>query len=125
MRRLEVSTHTLFYESRLLTRSFAGALQPALKTITDMVPSLSAQIIGILTRRSCDALLPVRSIPSQFRAMQNKRMPTERSYFVPMVLRPVQTFFGIGTAESSMGESLQDGYLKLYATEVFDSAAQR
>jgi conserved oligomeric Golgi complex subunit 2 len=102
-----------------------AALKQVLSSVTILIPTLSGQITGILTRRACDALLPVRSIPSQFRAMQHKKMPKERSYFIPLVIRPVQMFFGIGTTEIGLGEGLKDGYLKVYATEVFEGAAQR
>jgi len=79
----------------------------------------------ILCRRASDALLPVRSIPSQFRAMQNKKMPTERSYFVPLIMRPVSSYFGIKTAEGGMGAPLKDAYMKQFASEVFLVASQR
>ena len=96
-----------------------------MSSVVDIIPTLSAQIIAILTRRACDTLLPVRSIPSQFRAMQNKKMPSERSYFIPLAMRPVQVFFGTVAAEIGLGEILKDRYLKMYATEVFEAAAQR
>ncbi|KAJ6501254.1 hypothetical protein C8R47DRAFT_261110 [Mycena vitilis] len=49
---------------------------------------MSSHTVAILTKRCCDALLPVRSISSQFRAMSNKQMPKEPSYFVSSILRP-------------------------------------
>src|SRR5882762_6272882 len=90
-----------------------------------MVTPISGQIITILCRRACDALLPVRSIPSQFRAMQNKKMPTERSYFVPLIMRPVSSYFGIKTSDGGTGAPLKDAYMKQLATEVFQVASQR
>lgn len=90
-----------------------------------MVAPITGQIVTILCRRACDALLPVRSIPSQFRAMQNKKLPTERSYFVPLIMRPVISYFGIKTADGGMGASLADAYMKQFATEVFQVASQR
>lgn len=101
------------------------ALQQALASLTTMVVPITAQIVAILCRRACDALLPVRSIPSQFRAMQNKRMPTERSYFVPLIMRPVSTYFGIKTSDGGVGTSLKGAYIKQFATEVFQIASQR
>ncbi|KAJ6501242.1 hypothetical protein C8R47DRAFT_260726 [Mycena vitilis] len=53
---------------------------------------MSSHTVAILTKRCCDALLPVRSISSQFRAMSNKQMPKEPSYFVSSILRPVKVF---------------------------------
>lgn len=103
----------------------AGALQQALASLTTMVVPITGQIVAILCRRACDALLPVRSIPSQFRAMQNKRMPTERSYFVPLIMRPVSTYFGIKTSDGGVGASLKGAYIKQFATEVFQIASQR
>lgn len=90
-----------------------------------MAAPIIGQIVTILCRRACDALLPVRSIPSQFRAMQNKKMPTERSYFVPFIMRPVYSYFGIKTSDGGMGAPLKDAYMKQFATEVFQVASQR
>ena len=56
--------------------------------------------------------------------MSSKRMPTEPSYFVPLVLRPVKAFFGIGSS-SIAGDRLRAGLLKGSATEVFDCVCQR
>ncbi|KDQ28122.1 hypothetical protein PLEOSDRAFT_44979 [Pleurotus ostreatus PC15] len=100
------------------------ALQQSLAALTTLIPSMSSEIVTILSKRCCDALLPVRSIPSQFRAMSNKRMPTEPSYFVPSILRPLKVFFCIGTNEGP-GASLKQEYLDAYANDVFDTVAQR
>lgn len=100
------------------------ALQRQLSLLDSLVPPLSNQITNILTRRSCDALQPVRSILSQFRAMSNKRTPTEASYFVPSILRPVRNFFG-GTSNDGPGERLKDYFMKPCATEVFESVCHR
>lgn len=105
--------------------AFAVALQQALASISAMVVPIAGQIITILCRRACDALLPVRSIPSQFRAMQNKKMPTERSYFVPLIMRPVSSYFGIKTSDCGIGASLKANFMKQFATEVFQVASQR
>lgn len=56
--------------------------------------------------------------------MSSKRMPTEPSYFVPLILRPVKSFFGIG-GSSVVGDRLRKGLLKESATEVFDGVCQR
>lgn len=104
---------------------FSVALRQALASLTTMVGPIAGQIVTILCRRASDALLPVRSIPSQFRAMQNKKMPTERSYFVPLIMRPVSSYFGIKTPDSGMGAPLKDAYMKQFASEVFQVASQR
>lgn len=56
--------------------------------------------------------------------MSNKRPPTEPSYFVPSILRPLKTFFGVGAVEG-VGEALKPDYLKPYAEEVFENVVQR
>ncbi|KAF7428648.1 hypothetical protein PC9H_007875 [Pleurotus ostreatus] len=106
------------------TLNAEDALQQSLAALTTLIPSMSSEIVTILSKRCCDALLPVRSIPSQFRAMSNKRMPTEPSYFVPSILRPLKVFFCIGTNEGP-GASLKQEYLDAYANDVFDTVAQR
>lgn len=108
-----------------LTHVLPAALRQALASLTTMITPIAGQVVTILCRRASDALLPVRSIPSQFRAMQNKKMPTERSYFVPLIMRPVSSYFGIKTAEDGMGASLKDAYMKQFASEVFQVASQR
>ncbi|KIK99406.1 hypothetical protein PAXRUDRAFT_822754 [Paxillus rubicundulus Ve08.2h10] len=101
-----------------------GALQEQLDSLDSIAVHLTRQITILLARRACDALLPVRSIPSQFRAMSSKRMPTEPSYFVPLILRPVKVFFGIGGSNVA-GDRLRDILLKETAAEVFDGVCQR
>lgn len=100
-------------------------LRHSLSTIISLVPPLSGQAIAILTRRGCDALLPMRSIPSQFRAMSSKRMPSEPSHFVSLIFRSLKTFFGVGTGGDAPGGALKDDFLKSYAEEVFENVAQR
>ncbi|KIK01394.1 hypothetical protein K443DRAFT_98669 [Laccaria amethystina LaAM-08-1] len=95
----------------------------SLAKLTISIIPLSKEIIRILTKRCCDALLPVRSIPSQFRAMSNKRTPTEPSYFVSSILRPIKQFFGIGFAEGP-GSHLTD-HVQDYSTGVFNNVTVR
>jgi len=99
-------------------------LKEQLNSLSVLAEQVTKQVIQLLSRRACDSLLPVRSIPSQFRAMSSKRMPTESSYFVPLILRPVKAFFGIGSS-SVAGDRLRQDLLKASATEVFDSVCQR
>ena len=103
---------------------YVDALRLSLQELTSLIPSMSTNIVTILSKRCCEALTPVRSIPSQFRAMSNKRMPTDPSYFVGSVLRPVKAFFAIGTAEGP-GQALKSDYLKSYSREVFENVIQR
>jgi conserved oligomeric Golgi complex subunit 2 len=73
----------------------------------------------------------MRLIPSQFRAMANKRSPTEPSYFVGGILRPVKAFFGVGGegvgggGGVGIGERLREEVGGVWAREVFESVAQR
>ena len=100
-------------------------LRRALAGLLSFVPPLSSQVILILSRRGCDALLPMRSIPSQFRAMSaSRRLPTEASHFVALIFRSLKAFFGVGTADGP-GAALKNDYLKAFSEEVFDVVAQR
>lgn len=92
--------------------------------LDDLITPMLAQITTILTRRSCDALQPASRILSQFRAMSNKRTPTEPNLFVATILRPIRNFFGIETGDGP-GEKLKDDFLKNCATEVFENVCHR
>lgn len=101
------------------------ALRHTLSRLLSIIPPLSGQIIHILARRGCDALLPMRSIPSQFRAMSSsKKLPTEPSHFVSLIFRPLKAFFGIGSVDGP-AVILKDELLVSYAEEVFEAVAQR
>lgn len=103
---------------------WSDALRTILQNLTSVIPPLSSQLVSILTRRASEALQPVRSMPLQFRAMSNKRPPSEPSFFVAGVLRPVRTFFGI---ESGIGPgaSLKEELMQTYAEEVFEAVVQK
>jgi hypothetical protein len=100
------------------------ALRSILQSFSALIPPLSSQIVSILTHRASDALQPVRSMPLQFRAMSNKRPPSEPSFFVVGVLRPVRAFFGV---ESGIGPgaSLKEGLMQSFAEEVFEAVVQK
>ena len=102
----------------------ADALRAVLQNLTALIPPLSLQIINILTRRASDGLQPVRSMPLQFRAMTNKRPPSEPSFFVAGVLRPVRAFFGVESGGGS-GASLKEELMRPYAEEVFETVVQK
>ncbi|CAL1707275.1 unnamed protein product [Somion occarium] len=105
--------------------SLEDALRHSLSKFLSIIPPLSGQIIHILSRRGCDALLPMRSIPSQFRAMSSsKRLPTEPSHFVSLIFRPLKAFFGIGAMDGPAAE-LKGELLASYTEEVFEAIAQR
>jgi hypothetical protein len=106
------------------TDTFVDVLKHVLAKSTTITQPASTQIVAILTKRCCEALLPVRSIPSQFRAMSNKRLPTESSYFVQTIFRPVKSFFATGSSDGP-GRTLKDVYSKEYSQEIFDNVAQR
>ena len=79
----------------------------------------------ILSRRGCDALLSMRSIPSQFRAMSaSKRMPTEPSYFVSLIFKHTKAFFAIQAADGP-GAALKAELLRPIAEDVFELVTQR
>jgi len=116
--------HRLHEGLALLTHRSLAALRETLGQLTSMIEPLSVKITGILTKRCCEAVSQIRSIPSQLRNMSNRRAPAEPSFFIPLVLRPVKHFFGIG-APDGFGLSLKDAFLKEYSTEVFNHVAQR
>ena len=106
-----------------LPPTLADALKHALSKLTALVPTLTNQIVLILSRRGCDALLPMRSIPSQFRASA-KKMPTEPSYFVSLIFKHTKAFFGIQTVDGP-ASALKDVLLASVAEDVFEVVAQR
>ncbi|KDQ57488.1 hypothetical protein JAAARDRAFT_177682 [Jaapia argillacea MUCL 33604] len=101
-----------------------AALDRALSGLTSLIPPMSNQIISILTKRSCEAVQAVRSIPASIRAMSMKRTPVEPSYFVPTILQPVKGFFGVGGGDGP-GSALKTQFGPVYAGAVFESAVQR
>jgi len=104
----------------MLTKiAIADALRSSLGPLKSLAQPLLVQITSILTKRCSDGLLPVRSIPTQFRAMSNKRTPSEPSHFVSTIFRPVRSFFG------GDGTALKDEYLKTIGGEIFENVCQR
>ncbi|KAF8513135.1 COG complex component [Hysterangium stoloniferum] len=97
----------------------SAALQHSLANLEDLIPALASHIVAILTRRSCEALAPVRSIPSQYRAMSNKRIPVEASHFVPEILKPVTHFL------RSIPDILVRDLGTAWATEIFGAVCSR
>lgn len=56
--------------------------------------------------------------------MPNKRLPTEPSYFVQTIFRPLKAFFGIGATDGP-GRALEGAYLQEFSQEVFCNVVQR
>ncbi|KZS98509.1 COG complex component [Sistotremastrum niveocremeum HHB9708] len=94
-------------------------LEQSINSYTSLIPNFTSPILAILSRRSSDALQPVRHIPSHFRAMSPKKIPTRPSEYVLDVLKPVRVFFGVGVAGSALGQSLWEPYGVEWATEIF------
>jgi len=103
----------------LIKITIVDALRSSLSPLKSLAQPLLVQITSILTKRCSDGLLPVRSIPTQFRAMSNKRTPSEPSHFVSTIFRPVRSFFG------GDGTALKDEYLKTIGGEIFENVCQR
>ncbi|KZT10815.1 COG complex component [Laetiporus sulphureus 93-53] len=123
--REEISMMLPELSDRSIDVSPEDALKRSISSLTSLIPPLSSQIIAILARRACDALLSMRSIPSQFRAMSSsRRMPTEPSYFISLIFRPIKNFFAIDNAEGP-GAPLRGNFLQAYAEEVFEIVVQR
>jgi len=114
----------LYNASLNINDTLQEVLKQVLSKLITIIQPASAQIISILTKRCCEALLPVRSIPSQFRAMSSKRLPTEPSHFVQTIFRAIKAFFAI-SASDGPGRTLKDAHLRGYSQEIFDNVAQR
>lgn len=96
------------------------ALTLMLASVSERVPDFANQIIAILTRRCSEGLASVRSIPSHFRAMTQRRDVSEPSHFVVSTLRPLKAFF-----ETGGGEALRADVGAQWSSEVFESVASR
>ena len=107
-----------------LTLTFLGALRSALSSVTDFIPMLSSQVEAILTRRCCEALAPVKSLPGQFRATSHKHMPSKPSTFVPLILRPVKLFFGVETGERE-ARALRKDFCVPISTNIVESVSNK
>ena len=114
----------IYSERTLIYQGSIDALRTILQSLSALIPPLSSQIVSILTRRASDALQPVRSMPLQFRAMSNKRPPSEPSFFVVGVLRPVRAFFGIESG-TGPGASLKEELMQSFAEEAFEAVVQK
>ncbi|TBU31115.1 hypothetical protein BD311DRAFT_804885 [Dichomitus squalens] len=80
------------------------------------------RITLILSRSGCDALLPMRSIPSQFRA-STKKTTSEPCYFVSLISKHTNAF-GVETVDGP-GAALKEVLLKPVAKDVFELVAQQ
>ncbi|KAH8119152.1 COG complex component [Phellopilus nigrolimitatus] len=101
-----------------------SVLKSSLSSLMDVIPLLSSQIETILIRRCCDALTPVKSLPGQFRAASQKNKPTKPSAFIPLILRPLKSFFGIDTGEGE-AKALKEVFCAPMSSNVVDAVANR
>ncbi|GJJ06409.1 hypothetical protein Clacol_000600 [Clathrus columnatus] len=93
-------------------------LKQSFKRALGLIPILGGHVISILTRRCCENLVAVRSVPSQYRALPNKRMPVAPSPFISDVLKPIRTFLTIH-------DSLKDNPGSQWITEIFRAICTR
>ncbi|KIJ49540.1 hypothetical protein M422DRAFT_246619 [Sphaerobolus stellatus SS14] len=96
-----------------------AALKASLRRLADIIPSLASHIIAILTKRCCEALTLVRAIPQQYRAMANKKLPSEPSHFVRDILRPMSSFF------ATLPQNVRDDLGPTWANEIFGAVCLR
>ncbi|CAG8671900.1 10692_t:CDS:10, partial [Funneliformis caledonium] len=82
------------------------------------LPDLSQKISVILTKRCTEALRHVRSIITQYR-QPNTKPPTESSYFVPHIMKPLAVFFDVNKS------CLSDRRRKEWSALVGDAVAVR
>lgn len=100
-------------------------LKASLTPMTEMLPVMSTQVEDILIRRCCEALVSVKSLPGQFRATSQKHMPTKPSTFVPMILRPVKAFFGIGTGGDAESKALRKDFGDSLSLNIVEAVSSR
>ncbi|KAJ7070166.1 COG complex component [Mycena amicta] len=132
-RAMSINVQTLWREEISLMLPEAAAEERAanedtilqsLAAMTATTAPMSSHIVSILTKRCCDALLPVKSLSSTLRAMSNKSMPKDPSHFVSSTLRPVKVFFGIGVGQGP-GSALKEHFVESYATDIFEGVCQK
>lgn len=96
----------------------------SMESLTDLSHLLITQIVSILSQRCCDALSAVKSIPGHFRATSSKALPTTPSRFVPSILRPLKSFFGIENV-GGIGDALKDAYLRPISSQVIEEVINK
>ena len=90
----------------------------SLSSLQSDLPDLSQRISTILTKRCTEALRHVRSIITQYR-QPNTKPPTESSYFVPHIMKPLAAFYDTNKLY------LSDKRRKEWSTIVGDAVAVR
>ncbi|KAG8951414.1 hypothetical protein FRC04_006185 [Tulasnella sp. 424] len=108
-------------DTRDETQKPEEVLKSSLDHLHNLLPGLSGQIVIVLSRRCCTVLARIKSIISQFWAMNKKRDPTGPSDFVPDILKPVRQFFELDGVHELVLESDR----KSWATQVFEFTADR
>ncbi|KAH7102816.1 COG complex component [Auriculariales sp. MPI-PUGE-AT-0066] len=94
-------------------------LRISVQNFSERIPDFSSQIISILTRRCSENVASVRSIPSHFRAMTQRRDVSEPSQFVVNTLRPLRSFLDA----PGVGSTLHQRVGAQWSSEVFESVA--
>jgi len=107
-----------------ITGGCENVLKNTLSSLIDILPVARSQVEMILSRRCCDALVPVKSLPGQFRAASQKHMPSKPSAFVPLILRPIKTFFGVDNKNSST-KALRDEFCAPMSSNIVDEVASK
>ncbi|KAF7299420.1 Conserved oligomeric Golgi complex subunit 2-like [Mycena indigotica] len=132
-RAMNINVHTLWRQeiSLMLPETTAEervaneeTLRSSLSAMEATTSSMSSHIVSILTKRCCDALLPVKSLSSTLRAMSNKTIPKDPSHFVSSILRPIKIFFGIGVGHGP-GSALKEDFVGTYASDIFEGVCQK
>ncbi|KAK4687993.1 conserved oligomeric Golgi complex subunit 2, partial [Tremellales sp. Uapishka_1] len=82
-------------------------------TLNIPIDRFENRIITILTRRCSESLKLVRSVASQFRAAPSKSAAIQASYFIPNILKPLQTFL-------DSRPSLKERYGPQWSTTIAD-----
>lgn len=100
------------------------SLNSCLKPLSHLGPPLLSQVEAILVQRCCEALAPVKSLPGQFRSASQRTVPSKPSTYVPLILRPVKSFFGMNTGEIEM-KALKEAFCALLSSSIVESVAQK
>ncbi|KIO31284.1 hypothetical protein M407DRAFT_68051 [Tulasnella calospora MUT 4182] len=96
-------------------------LKSSLEHLHNFMPEISSQIMIVLSRRCCTVLSRIKSIISQFWAMNKKRDPTGPSDFVPDILKPIRQFFEL----DGVNELIDERDRQSWANQIFEFTADR
>ena len=90
----EPRPRTKRFQNTALTFRFTNpaVLQESLSLLTSVVPSLSSQVVTILVKHCAEHLKSVRAAISQVRASTRKTAGAEPSFFVPLILKELESY---------------------------------